>query len=1294
MPQDDPFAAFGGAAASSTPAQPQSTPQVPSSDPFAAFGGASSSSGVSSPAETATAAPAANDPFAAFGGSSVTPTNPVHFPDNSEQQPPPNEGLMAKVWRLANEPLTESIGGIPESRPGAGGLERGAEKVLSGFTSPLSLLLSIGTLGTAGFLESAGANVLKTTLMAGADGLDAAAATQKVEQFANAAKAAAEAFNTTGQPVSKAVEVAGMPYNEFRSLQSILYQSGLREADLTSGNIVQRGLFNAFAKSGITPQTAQKIAKWTELGLNTGFTAQQLDTAIHTIPKVQDLVKEGRYDDALEYAVEGGVGGIFGAIGAAHVLNSAKNLNLSINEVSKFKPSDENQKVRDTIGERDLAIQTGNQNAANWREGIYKDIGVKGYDSKLGLDKIFETKAEREKFKQDNLARYLALGTGNDPELARQAGNALAEAIDRPDKVMPPPEGTNPPQHPGLPENLPEWVHDAKLTDRQKAALAPVIDAYHAVANGLSDKELSVFQKLRDADDDNWDFGNKNGLLPSKIENHIHQIWGPDEKDVGGDLIQEARTGRLDTNVTQARHRTFNSVLEGLLKGKNLPDEGIDPMAIIALDRTALMKAAANREFIKTIRDNNVRGSDGRPMVVLNGEGHVVAGDGGKNASAFISPNRIQDIGIKDDEVARMQTTGELNRFINRGDIIDVTKYARPDNIDDFINLFEKHAMSQEAKYDPEGNNILRQKIAILKGVKDGTLPASELDKINSDIKPFYKWHPQDYITPDSKALRAWNWVAKTDDGTNLMVQADMRLHPEVANYIINALGLDDSYLRDNTKGIGKITKPILTGAGEAKKILLSGSLFHLQQEALRALMVGVNPLKIDPIADLASSPKLQKAVREGLTLVPDKTSFKEHSEGLAEHSKILSKIPVVGKFFDWYQNFLFNRVIPSYKARATERMWDKYQSAHPDWDDRGIAKAVAEHVNNAFGGQNWRAMGRAAATQDWFHILALAPDWLESEMRFAASTVRGGLSGKNFTGRQVAQMAMGMWGLARVLNLTTTGNMHLEAPFGLATKDKDGREIVYSMRTMPADILHMASHPMEFLRGRLSPFARIGQEYISGNDQFGRKLSPGDMWVDIARNMAPIPAQAIGQIAAGDSPSVGNIGQLIKSAGGTATLYRTEAEKLAANLASENSESGPMDPQKLRRHEALVKFEDDIRAGRMTMQQLANERDFGDLNQTEYKQIKDNVKLTAGQDPTTARMISHASRLGVGDALKVWDEATPQEKIALTPVLKKKQQDYMRKAYKDMTPQQRLNDNLFRRLRLMTLEQPTETEQ
>ena len=119
----DPFAAFGG--------HVDTTAQI--KDPFAAFGGRTTGAAIE---------PSTTDPFAAYGGRAT-----VAKPDNSDQP------WYSRTWDWLNHPLVDL------KRNGATGVEAGAEDFASGFTSPLSIGLTVATLGAAPLLENIGLNV-------------------------------------------------------------------------------------------------------------------------------------------------------------------------------------------------------------------------------------------------------------------------------------------------------------------------------------------------------------------------------------------------------------------------------------------------------------------------------------------------------------------------------------------------------------------------------------------------------------------------------------------------------------------------------------------------------------------------------------------------------------------------------------------------------------------------------------------------------------------------------------------------------------------------------------------------------------------------------------------------------------------------------------------------------------------------------------------------------------------------------------------------------------------------------
>jgi len=983
-------------------------------------------------------------------------------------------------------------------------------------------------------------------------------------------------------------------------------------------------------------------------------------------PRVLDALADGDYDHFAEYATEALASGAFGALGAVHAFHTAGELAEPLTGM-KLRPSDQTRALVLLFDDRDGEHQQINQNARLLTENMRQELGYQDPKSPLTSQDTIDAQSSR-------LAQlYHGITLGFDKNLAAEHFNAIAEAAGRDERLPVQSPENGQPNH-ALPENLPELIANSSLKDKPSEYIDHVLDTYRGVYDGFTDTEMKVAKNLRDELDKGFANANANGLIGSQVENYMKRVWEK-PSPTANQVIHEANTGRFLTNVSMARQRVFQTELEPLLKGYQYATE--DPISLTSGWLADTGKAIANRKLLSQIMDKGLKASDARPAVVLLGNGRVVEGSDGENPATKIDPKSVRDIQIGDQEVANLKQSGDLAKFLADGNIVNYAQPIRLDNIQSMIDRLEKRGIGSSAQYDDQGNNILRQKIQTLKDVRDGKLPESALNAINEQQKPIYVWRPQDYIQMDNPGMRKWKFVTHDPSGDPIYIKSDLAVHPEFADYLKTRLGLDESALRKWGP-----TKLLLGGNRFSKNLLLAGSPFHQMQEWLRGVMMGVWSNPFGAVAPtIEDSPVLKQMVRHRLTLEPDYHALQESSEGVAENSKLLSKLPFnIGKSFDWYHDFLFKRYIPSLKARASIRMFDAYKEAHPDWTDDRVAEVAAAHVNDTFGGQNWRAMGRSATTQDWAHLMALAPDWLESELRSISRLFKPGEGG--IARGQFGKLALGMWGVARVLNLLSSGKPHLEAPFGVATKNKDGREIVYSVRTLPTDLLHAATDPVGFLKGRLSPGVHTGIEALTGRDQFGRKMSPQDMVFDVARhNFAPIPVQSLGEAIDKSGPQVGNTGQIARAMGLTTTVYKTEAQKLAAELASNHSESGPIDPAMMHRHRVLMDFEDKLRSNQMALPQIYQMVVQGDLSEADAKKISTNLKHTKGMDPETASLYTRASRLPAPELLQVWDRATNTEKSHLAPLLIQARKRYMKKAMTDETPQERMRDPILKRL-------------
>lgn len=754
-----------------------------------------------------------------------------------------------------------------------------------------------------------------------------------------------------------------------------------------------------------------------------------------------------------------------------------------------------------------------------------------------------------------------------------------------------------------------------------------LLSAYKSAINSTPEMQQMAAQ-VRDLFSDIHEFGNKHEVLGDAIDNYVTQLWEAEKDNPAvNNLLREARSGNFFTNVLMARHRMFENAFEGQLLGRKL--KITDPVSLVANQLQAVGRAVANRDFLDRLKSGRM--PDGRPMAAVSGVGHLI-GEESEHPAVLTDPNRIRDIRISAEETESLKQSGMLDKFLADGTIKQISY----------------------------GGN-----------------------------EPLYAWDTQAYRDIDHSSFSNWNYGAHGPDGTPALIKGDLRVHPEAYDYIKNIISPEKP---------GPIEGALLKVGGQAKHLMLSLSPFHVAQEGLRALMTGVNPWGVEKWS--AEDPLVNLGVEESLTLGSSKRAKQLMQEGVhgAAESKLIRSIPILRDIQGHLQTFLFDKYIPGLKVRAFRSLYDRYSNILDDpkklsnlledrkdlagYDKaRAAARLAAEDTNERFGGLNYEQLGRMAKTQDFLRLATLAPDWLESEMRFMKRVFTGGAEGQ-LARTDFVKMTAAMWAASRVLNMLITGKPHPEAPFGVATVGPDGKEKVYSIRTLPTDMMHAISDPYDFVRGRLSPLGRIGVEAYTGRDYAGRKQTPFHTVVDIARGIAPIPAQLIGAGVTGQQPDLSTPDQIAKGAGLTAQVYKTQAQQKAAQLASEKSESGPVDAAQLRKHQATMEWEDRIRAGSMPITDLHNMVVNGDLSVKDAKNIISNVKETQGLDPQMARLYSRAQRLPMRDFLAVWDTATNDEKVALSKLLIKKKSAYFKKAAKDFTPEERQNDAVFKRLR------------
>jgi len=247
---------------------------------------------------------------------------------------------------------------------------------------------------------------------------------------------------------------------------------------------------------------------------------------------------------------------------------------------------------------------------------------------------------------------------------------------------------------------------------------------------------------------------------------------------------------------------------------------------------------------------------------------------------------------------------------------------------------------------------------------------------------------------------------------------------------------------------------------------------------------------------------------------------------------------------------------------------------------------------------------------------------------------------------QDVARMAALLFGASRVLNYVTSGQPHLEAPFGVVVPGKQGEsDKVFTLRTLPTDMMHALINPRDFLVGRVNPLSvRPAAEFLLGRDRQGRKVEFPQEINDFFSAFAPIPATSV----ANKLQDIGDLSSAevaARTLGASTYKYETTAENMARELAADRMPSGPLTGEQLGAHRRKLSAEAAIRPGQ--------EPDLTQFSVRERREIRKNAELSALQ--------AHFQRLPMESALSVWDAASPLERAALVSELLKKKNAYLR---------------------------------
>lgn len=471
----------------------------------------------------------------------------------------------------------------------------------------------------------------------------------------------------------------------------------------------------------------------------------------------------------------------------------------------------------------------------------------------------------------------------------------------------------------------------------------------------------------------------------------------------------------------------------------------------------------------------------------------------GKKLAAFFQSGILKtNPALTKERVFTMDWQAEKEGFVPNQSFIDaVAEYES--SLSRAIAARQFVARSNELMA-PDGRPVVDIKgmgipITDEEGKRSGTLikPQFNPQKANVQGTPNYR---ADYVNREYSALSKWKWVSSDAGGKPIFVQGDVAIHPDFVQRF-DAL-LEPSRVRYGK--YGHIMRPALAVSSAFKQTMLDLSGFHQVQIAVHAAEHKVLPWNIAQDIDF-QHPDTQLLLRSGMTIGGEYHYAKEGLIG----SSLIRQVPVLGPIAESYHEWLFRDFIPRVKytmaRKALERNRERYAGK---MSEEQIGLKTASQANDAFGGQNAVMLERSKTAQDMARLIMLAPDFLESRAKFAASALA--LGGKRFGNEQRTALLLGaltMYTAARVINQLDEGHPHFE-PENMFSWVHNGQ--AYSLRTVQGDILHLLEKPLNFWMHRLNPvFGRTLLGAATQRDEFGRKRSPLEMLWDTASNVVPI---------------------------------------------------------------------------------------------------------------------------------------------------------------------------------------------
>ena len=526
-------------------------------------------------------------------------------------------------------------------------------------------------------------------------------------------------------------------------------------------------------------------------------------------------------------------------------------------------------------------------------------------------------------------------------------------------------------------EQTEKYWHRLSKEQQELIRLAQVIDN--------SPKLKEVADRIVAIDRESGVEAKAHGVINDLVEDHLSRRW---KKRGEGSFFGGKR--KFETSRGAAKQRTYESILEGFAKGRELEIEG----ATSVLYETLVGNDAViqNRRFIEMAK--KIKTEDGTPLMTTSHlDGYKAIEHPGMRGWKYAGKIKALPLIERIKEISH--TREEINKFSKDGAGAPDSKPLQK------LKEIVMESLKARGFSEGEASNFIAR-------IGSGK---AEADVLIKEIKETIVVKEMQEVTGFSIEEMLSQDIVIAKDGT-ILKKTQLYAPEEMAdslNRVLGKSGLEGPIWDNVTKYNAVIKAWILQSnlfhylafmrsylLGVSGKKGKEWNISHAMQEGLRAakeqdpmLMHGVrNGLTLGKMQDWNES-----IIRREKTIIGNTLDKMQNVPG----GKIAKNIAdEISQLREDQANYLFNHVGAGLKAQSYMIEFRNQVKSHPTEKLDVLAERAAELINADFGGWNLRRTYakdkyRNATTQHVARLILLSPDWTESYVRTFAHALGGG---------------------------------------------------------------------------------------------------------------------------------------------------------------------------------------------------------------------------------------------------------------------------------------------------------------